>query len=112
MACRGMKKTSWYLAAMILSVLLGANSAAAQAGEFGTIDGDIARDGTLAPAGRIAIPNAGDSPSIGSVGIPAGENIRDAGDDPSIGSVGIPAGEGFPTAGDNPSIGESSNIFD
>jgi hypothetical protein len=87
-----MAKTSRGTAAMILSLLLGASSAAAQAGEFGTIEGDIARDGTLAPAGTIAIPDAGEAPSIGS--------------------VEIPAGEGFPTAGDNASIGESSDVFD
>lgn len=84
----------------------------AQAGEFGTIGGDIARDGTLAPPGEIALPDAGNAPSIGSIGIPTGEQIQDAGEDPSIGSVGIPAGEGNLGAGDAPSIGESSKIFD
>jgi len=86
--------------------------AGAQDGEFGTFDGDMGRDGTLAAPGVIAEPDAGDAPSIGSVGIPAGENIPDAGDAPSIGSVGIPAGEGLDDVGDNPSIGESSQIFD
>lgn len=99
-------------AALLLTALLLPQLAHAQAGEYGTIEGDVARDGVLAPPGEIVQPDAGDAPSIGSVGIPAGENIPDAGDAPSIGSVGIPAGEGELSAGDAPSIGESSRIFD
>ena len=92
--------------------LLAASSAGAQDGEFGTFEGDMGRDGTLAAPGVIAQPDAGDAPSIGSEGFPAGENIPDAGDAPSIGSMGTPAGEGIADAGDAPSIGESSEIFD
>ena len=92
--------------------LLAASSAGAQDGEFGTFEGDMGRDGTLAAPGVIAPPDAGDAPSIGSEGLPAGENIPDAGDAPSIGSMGTPAGEGIADAGDAPSIGESSEIFD
>ena len=101
-----------FAAGLFTGSLLTATLAGAQAGEFGTFDGDMGRDGTLAAPGVIAEPDAGDAPSIGSVGTPAGEDFRDAGDAPSIGSVGIPAGEGFADAGDNPSIGESSEIFD
>ena len=97
--------------ALLVSGLLATTSAVAQDGEFGTFDGDIGRDGTLAAPGMIASPDAGDAPSIGSEGMPVGEDIPDAGDAPSIGSVGTPAGEGIDDAGDAPSIGESSEIF-
>ena len=97
--------------ALLVAGLLATPPAVAQDGEFGTFDGDIGRDGTLAAPGMIASPDAGDAPSIGSEGMPVGEDIPDAGDAPSIGSVGTPAGEGIDDAGDAPSIGESSEIF-
>ena len=99
-------------ALLLASPFLAPGLANAQAGEFGTFEGEMGRDGELAAPGMIAQPDAGDAPSIGSVGMAAGENIPDAGDAPSIGSVGIPAGEGELDAGDAPSIGESSSLFD
>lgn len=106
------RSLSLFSAAVFTAAVFIAPSAQAQDGAFGTMDGDIGRDGTFAPPGIIAEPDAGDAPSIGASGFPAGEGIRDAGDAPSIGSEGIPAGEGERDAGDAPSIGEASNIFD